>query len=135
MKVDVIERTTMWRAYFPVFTSSWNHIAFTWNRSEGLTTYLNSTLVAHTSRAMKLHSNNMIRGKSFTVGRVNNAKRYCTASFDEIALWEKTLQPEEIEGTYRNAIREERSVKEKSLLQGKDLIKLNNSQNACILLR
>jgi len=134
MKVDVIEKMTMWRAYFPVFPSSWNHIAFTWNRSEGLRTYLNSSLVAHTTRSSQLHSNNAIRGKSLTVGRVNNAKRYCTASFDEVALWEKTLQPEEVTQTYRNAIRKESSAEEKLLLEDLEKVKEDTKKDIMYLM-
>lgn len=103
MKIDVISKKTLWRVNFLATPHLWQHVAITWNQTNGLAAYINSTLVAHTNRATRLHYTK-IRGKSFTVGRVNNAKRYTSASFDEIVLWEKTLRFEEIEKTYSHVI-------------------------------
>ena len=95
MNVDVVADNKLWRTKFPVQVSSWNYVTVTWDLTNGLKTYVNGSLQGKS----KLYSsiNFTKKGEAqFTLGKVNNAHRYSSASFDEIALWEQVLHPVEI---------------------------------------
>ncbi|MGH0181428.1 UNVERIFIED_CONTAM: hypothetical protein FKN15_018369 [Acipenser sinensis] len=96
-----------WRAKIPPPGPHWTHILFTWTLTDGLKVYVNGTFSTNDTQGRKSQNygdpyHNLI------IGADNDQSygHYVTGAFDEFVIWERALNPEEIELYYKAAIGE-----------------------------
>lgn len=90
LTVRIVNTTVIYESSFEINTSLWNHVAFTWNTTTGLTLYRNSkklnvpTYVSHNH--LLPHTQNPLQASStdplYLSGR---------GSFDDVMVWYKML--------------------------------------------
>ncbi|XP_058889109.1 adhesion G-protein coupled receptor D1-like isoform X1 [Acipenser ruthenus] len=96
-----------WRAKITPPGPHWTHILFTWTLTNGLKVYVNGTFSTNDTQGRKSQNygdpyHNLI------IGADNDQSygHYVTGAFDEFVIWERALNPEEIELYYKAAIGE-----------------------------
>ncbi|MGH0114686.1 UNVERIFIED_CONTAM: hypothetical protein FKN15_034003 [Acipenser sinensis] len=96
-----------WRAKITPPGPHWTHILFTWTLTDGLKVYVNGTFSTNDTQGRKSQNygdpyHNLI------IGADNDQSygHYVTGAFDEFVIWERALNPEEIELYYKAAIGE-----------------------------
>ncbi|KAK1142009.1 adhesion G-protein coupled receptor D1 [Acipenser oxyrinchus oxyrinchus] len=96
-----------WRAKITPPGPHWTHILFTWTLNDGLKVYVNGTFSTNDTQGRKSQNygdpyHNLI------IGADNDQSygHYVTGAFDEFVIWERALNPEEIELYYKAAIGE-----------------------------
>lgn len=103
LAVKVENGTMLWKRSFAVPRHSWTLVTFTWDEQGGLEIYANGTNVGGDLKGKTTKPEN-VYFTSLTLGRPNNEMIFSKAAFDEIAMWERKLDPMEIEAIYKRIV-------------------------------
>ena len=103
LTIKVENSTLLWERSFSAPRDTWVHVMFTWNSIDGLSVYRNGSLVG-VERQGKMTYPISPYFTTLTIGRPNNRYVFCNASFDEVAVWYRTLQAAEIQSIHDRLI-------------------------------
>lgn len=94
--ISVNGQKRMYRTEADWSTDYWTHVAIVWHRQQTtLQIYYNCTLYS-SSKKYEPAPNNSIESLSLVVGATQSNKKHSKVQMDELALWNRTIQPEEI---------------------------------------
>ena len=103
ISIKVENSTFLWERSFSAPSDTWLHVMFTWDSKEGLSVYRNGSLVGVSKEGRTTYPISPYF-TTLTIGRPNDKYVFCNASFDDIAVWYRKLQPVEIQSIHDRLI-------------------------------
>ncbi|XP_036907754.1 adhesion G-protein coupled receptor D1 isoform X1 [Sturnira hondurensis] len=98
------DNSRTWEATFSPPGPYWTHILFTWKSKEGLKVYVNGTLSTADPRGKASHAYGEPSANLVISSGQERSGCYSSGAFDELAIWERALTPEEIALYFRAAV-------------------------------
>uniref|UniRef100_A0A8D0H9K0 Adhesion G-protein coupled receptor D1 n=1 Tax=Sphenodon punctatus TaxID=8508 RepID=A0A8D0H9K0_SPHPU len=95
-----------WEASFIPPGPYWTHILFTWQSQDGLKVYVNGTLNTTDPSGKVSYTYGDPNANMLTGSEGDQTKRYVNGAFDEFLIWERALNPDEIEQYFMAAVGE-----------------------------
>lgn len=95
--ISVNSHKKMYRSEADWSTDHWTHVAIVWHRQQNtLKIYYNCTLYSTGKNPEISKTKESIDSVSLVVGATQSNKKHSKAQIDELALWNRTIEPEEI---------------------------------------
>lgn len=119
LTIKIGTRKRLWALKPLVLPDKWLHVAVTWNITNGLLVYINGKLNSRSNYYRNNFHQNVVVKRTLTIGKLSNnvsldkSKLLGEISFDDIALWDRILNQDEIAAMHYSTSHKGRSIKEK----------------------
>jgi len=119
LTIKIGTRQRLWTLKPLVLPDKWIHVSVTWNTTNGLSVYLNGKLNSRSNYYRSNFHQNVVVKRTLIISKpvknvsLNKSKLLGEISFDDIALWDRILNQDEIAAMHYSTSHKGRSIKEK----------------------